>query len=212
MHPLFYTLNILSSHFTDSSLLISLTLTRKEQIRQIAQNMFRERGYAATSMRDLATAVGIEAASLYNHIRSKEDILQQICFGMAEEFFTVLNEVKDLDINADEKLTRAIKGHILVITNNLDAAGVFLTEWRFLSEPHLKTFKDMRNRYEREFQRIVLEGIRQDIFKLTDIKLYCLSLFSAMNWIYQWYQPNGELSPEELGEKFSLMLLDGLRK
>lgn len=187
-------------------------MTRKEQIRQVAQNMFRARGYAATSMRELAEAVGIEAASLYNHIKSKEEILQHICFGMANDFFTALDKVKDEELPADIKLTKAIKEHIKVITSNLDAAGVFLTEWRFLSEPHLSNFKKMRNRYEREFQRIVLEGIRQGLFKPTDVKLYCLSLFSAMNWIYQWYQPNGELSPDELGEKFSIMLLDGLRK
>ncbi len=186
-------------------------MTRKEQIRQVAQNMFREKGYAATSMRELAEAVGIEAASLYNHIKSKEEILQDICFGLANDFFSALDTVKDAEVPADVKLTQAINVHIKVITTNLDAAGVFLTEWRFLSEPHLSNFKNMRNRYEREFQRIVLEGIRQGIFKPTDVKLYCLSLFSAMNWIYQWYKPNGELSPNELGERFSLMLLDGLR-
>ncbi len=174
--------------------------------------MFREKGYAATSMRDVAKAVGIEAASLYNHIKSKEEILQQICFGIAEEFFEELNKLKDAEMDADDKLTSAIKGHIRVITNNLDASGVFLTEWRFLSEPHLSKFKEMRNRYEREFQRIVLLGIRQETFKPTDIKLYCKALFSSMNWIYQWYDPEGEHNPEELGTRFSLMLLDGLRK
>lgn len=188
-----------------------MKIKRKEQIVIVAKNMFREKGYMATSMRDLATEIGIEAASLYNHFASKEDILKTICFDIAEQFFTALDLVKDIEIPADEKLKSAIKGHIRVITQNLDAAAVFLYDWRFLTDPALTAFKNMRNRYEREFQRIVMTGIRQGIFKVTDVKLYCMSLFSAMNWIYQWYRPDGEMNPDELADKFSTMLLDGLR-
>lgn len=185
---------------------------RKEQIQEIAQNMFRERGYTATSMRDLANAVGIEAASLYNHIKSKEEILQNICFGIADEFFQAINKVKILDLPPDKKLTMAIKEHVLVITNNLDAAAVFLHEWRFLSEPHLGNFKRMRNNYEKEFQKILSDGVELRIFKPMSSKLYCLALFSSLNWIYDWYNPSGELSPQQLGEQFSYLMLEGIKR
>ena len=111
-------------------------MSRKDQIREIAQAMFREKGYAATSMRDLAAAVGIEAASLYNHIKSKEELLKEICYDCAEEFFTAINTVISSNVNADLKLTLAIQEHVKVVTNNLDGSAVFLHEWRVFNGTH----------------------------------------------------------------------------
>jgi len=185
---------------------------RKEHIYKVAQNLFRERGYAATSMRDLATAVGIEAASLYNHIRSKEEILQGICADIANQFFLALNPIKELDLTADQKLKRAIHAHIQVITNNLDASAVFLHEWRFLSEPFLSEFKTMRSNYEADYVQIIEKGIEEGVFKTIDPKFYCLTLFSSLNWIYEWYKPDGKFTVYEISKQLSHLLLNGIRK
>ncbi len=187
-------------------------LTRKEQIKKVAQNMFRERGYSATSMRDLANAVGIEAASLYNHIKSKEDILRQICFGIADDFFHAIEQVEQSNLPAEEKLKQAISQHVKVITNNLDASAVFLHEWRFLSEPYLSDFKKLRDSYEQSFKKIIIQGKEEGIFKAVDEKFYCLTLFSALNWIYDWYKPTGLLSPQQIAEQLSNLLLEGIKK
>lgn len=187
-------------------------ISRKEQIKQVAQNMFKERGYTGTSMRDLANVIGIEAASLYNHIKSKEEILQDICFDIAQQFNLSIVRVKQLTGTPDEKLTRAIHGHILVITNNLDASAVFLHEWRFLSEPHYTKFKNLRNRYDYEFRAIVQEGVDCGLFKPVDVMLFCWTFFSSVSWIYDWYKPDGKLSPEEIASELSHLFLEGIRR
>src|SRR4051812_19061502 len=112
----------------------SLTISRKDQIEHIATALFKSRGYAATSMRDLATGLGIEAASLYSHIKSKEEILQRICFGMANEFFEGLKEAEKTVSTAREKLEGAIRSHLNVLTKKPEATAVFLNEWRHMSE------------------------------------------------------------------------------
>ena len=123
---------------------IAITKKRKEQIHHTARNLFREKGYVATSMRHIASELGIEAASLYSHIKSKEEILQQICFDMAQQFFAVTDELQKANIPAKELLKRAVEEHIRIITANMDASVVFLHEWRHLSEPYLSDFKLMR--------------------------------------------------------------------
>ena len=90
-------------------------LSRKEQVIRSAAELFREKGYAASSMRDLAQKLGIEAASLYSHIKSKEEILQQLCFDMAMEFRKSLAEVEKKNVTASEKLRLGIIGHIQVM-------------------------------------------------------------------------------------------------
>jgi AcrR family transcriptional regulator len=128
-----------------------LTTNRKEQLLEVAAKLFKQRGYAATSMRDLAAELGIEAASLYHHIKSKEEILETICFDLASKFSNVIAEVNDIYFNAEEKLRLAIKLHIETITLNQNKSAVFLQEWRNLSEPNLSKFKMLRDQYENQF-------------------------------------------------------------
>src|SRR5580765_5269419 len=91
------------------------SIKRKDQITQIAQNKFREKGYRAVSMRELADHVGIEAASFYNHFDSKESILKEICFRMAAEFFNGIEAAIGGEKSLERQLTKAIASHINVI-------------------------------------------------------------------------------------------------
>ena len=130
-------------------------IQRKNQITDVATNKFREKGYRAVSMRELADHVGIEAASFYNHFDSKESILKEICFRMAHEFFNGIEEALQEEHAPDKMLALAIKSHISVITENTDASAVFFHDWRYLSEPYLSEFKELRLKYENIYREII---------------------------------------------------------
>ncbi|PTX18762.1 TetR family transcriptional regulator [Pontibacter mucosus] len=186
-------------------------LTRKEQIEKTATALFKRKGYTATSMRDLANALGIEAASIYSHIRSKEEILQRVCFKMADEFFDALDAAESMAGPATVRLQRAIAAHVQVLTQNTEASAVFLHEWRHLSEPLHSNFLALRDKYEARFREIIREGIQRGEFSVPDEKFAVLTILSALNWIHTWYKPEGKMTPTEIAENLSEMLLNGLR-
>lgn len=186
-------------------------MSRKEQVIRKAAELFRDHGYAATSMRDLANALGIEAASLYSHIKSKEEILQSLCFEMAELFRASLEEVEKQEISYTDKLRLGIRGHIEVMSKDLIASAVFMNEHRHLSQPYLRDFLLLRINYINRFKNIIEGGIKSKEFGGVDTKLAVMTLFSSLNWMPNWYDPSGIINPADLGDQLAGMLIEGLK-
>lgn len=186
--------------------------TRKDQIVHVAAELFSQRGYPATSMRDIAERMEMEAASLYNHIASKEEILFTICFSMADQFISAIDEVNDIYFNGEEKLRLAVKNHVQILTNKLPEAQVFLREWRHLNEDNLSRFIALRDRYEKGIETILQTGIDENVFQEVDKKFATLNILSSVNWIVEWYKPNGKMSAAEVADKLCAFMLTGLNK
>jgi AcrR family transcriptional regulator len=163
-------------------------------------------------MRDLANTLGIEAASIYSHIRSKEEILQRVCFRMAGELFKAMNAAEAKGGTAADRLEKAIAAHVLVLTKNTEASAVFLHEWRHLSEPYHSDFLALRDTYEARFRGIIKAGIASGEFTVPDEKFAALTILSALNWIHTWYRPDGKMTPAEIAANLSAMLLNGLKR
>ncbi len=188
-------------------------LTRKEQVIRKAAELFKDKGYAAASMRDLAQLLGIEAASLYSHIKSKEEILQSLCFDMAAEFRKSLEEVEKQNATSIDKLRNGIIAHIQVMAKDLTASAVFMNEHRHLSQPYLRDFLLLRINYINRFKAIIESGVKSGEFKSTiDTKLAVMTLFSSLNWMPMWYDPDSAIDPTALGFQLADMLVNGLKK
>ncbi len=185
-------------------------INRKEQIEQTATNLFRTRGFAATSMRELAQSLGMEAASIYAHIRSKEEILQKICFRLADDFFAGFREAVNQPGPVTEKLQAAIAAHVQVITENLAAATVFQTEWRHLSEPYLSQIIQLQEEYEVNFRELLQAGQASGEFDIAETPLTARALLASLNGLAQWYKPQGQLTPTEIVASFSHLFLRGI--
>jgi AcrR family transcriptional regulator len=185
--------------------------SRKEQIIKASARLFREKGFEAASMRDIAKELGIEAASLYSHIKSKDELLETICFRMADELLKAIVEVNDVYFNAEEKLNSAIKNHVKIVTGDLDSSSVFIREWRRLPKEKLQEFIKLRNKYEDGFKQILVNGENENVFEAPDKKFAVLTILSAVNWITEWYSPKGNMTPDEISEHLSSFILTGLR-
>jgi AcrR family transcriptional regulator len=184
---------------------------KKARIREIATDLFRVKGYAATSMRDLAQEVGIEAASLYSHVKSKEELLQSICFNLASAFFETIRPVREMNASAAIKLQHAILAHVEVVISNTSASAVFLHEWRHLSEPAYSDFKALRSEYERIFLDILRQGSAEGAFSFKDESIAVRNLLSALNWLYEWYRPDGRYDAEEISNQLFDLIFNGIK-
>ena len=189
------------------------TRSRKTQIDHTAAALFRSRGYAATSMRELATALGLEAGSLYSHIKSKEEILHRVCFGLAAEFFAAFDAATANAVTpVATRLRQAIEAHVRVLTHDGAASAVFLHEWRHLSEPARTEFLALRDRYEAGFRALIAHGIATGALQAPDAAFAALTLLASLNWLPNWYRPDGKLSTDEIAHRLAEQLLNGMRK
>jgi AcrR family transcriptional regulator len=151
-----------------------------------------------------------DAAQLPIEGISKEDLLWRSALNIADAFKSALEKVLSVPRPVDDRLRHAIMAHINVIVENLNAANVYMHEWRYLSDPRRRDYLKRRDDYEAQFRAIVDEGIHAGIFSPVDEKLVTLMLLSSLNWISQWYNPRGELTPIDIGHTLADLTLNGL--
>ena len=185
---------------------------RKTEILQTATLLFSQQGYSATSVREIAEKVGMEAPSLYHYFEGKEELLGEICFSMAKKFLNAMDDVNDIYFDAEKKLRMAIENHIRILTDDVARSHVFLFEWRRLSNDKLDEFMALRDKYEAGFKEILLTGEQEDLFKEVDKKFAALTILGTINWVVEWFKPNGKMSVKQVADKLSDFIIDGLRK
>lgn len=185
--------------------------TKKEVIITKAAKLFREKGFAASSMRDLAEHVGVEAASLYNHIQSKAEILQDICFRVANLLTAHLEHVEASKIDAIEKIKTVLRFHIQQMINNYEDVHVADREWRHLTEPYLSNFKTQRRAYRQRLADLIEEGIRRKEIKQIDAPTAVLIMLHAISGIESWHRSHQKISAELLEDNMIVILVEGLK-
>jgi AcrR family transcriptional regulator len=186
--------------------------SRKNLILQKAAAMFREKGYAATSMRDLADTVGIEAASLYNHIKSKAEMLQEIIFRIANDAYVQLDDLEDEGISPLQKIESIMRFHIKMNIERFEEYHVMVTEWIHLEEPYLTNFTSQRRNYVQKLEAIIQQGIDNKEMQPVLPYVAVLNILSAIRGIEFWHRSRKTYSAEQIEENMVSHLLNGLKK
>lgn len=184
---------------------------RRAEMARAAARLFSQRGYHGTSMQHLADALGLQRGSLYAHIGSKQELLFDVVDEGADRFLQRGTEAVAMQGPAAARLRRLLVGHIETAIEHLDSATVFLNEWRYLPADLRALIKEKRDRYENMVRMIVSDGIAAGDFRAdTDVGFAARLVLSAGNWTYTWYRPDGDLGPQEIGERFAELLIRGL--
>jgi len=186
--------------------------TKKEIIIEKAARLFREKGFGAASMRDIAETVGVEAASLYNHIQSKSEILQAICFKVANEFISRLDEVERNSEPNLKKMETIIRFHIRMMLEKYEYVYISDHEWRHLPEPYLSNFLNQRRSYRKRLSDIIEQGINKNEMKNIEPYVAVLTILSAISGIESWQRSRKSTSAETLESNMVKYLIEGLKK
>ena len=190
----------------------SKKMTRQDKIIKTASALFSERGYSAVSMRDLAEAIGIKAASIYNHVSSKQEILSLIIIRTAEEFTEGMKVIAASKNSALEKMKSIIEMHTRITLNNTHALATLNQDWIHLVEPDLSYFKDMRKGYEQNIRKIIKKGVKNKEFKKLDIEAMLFSTLSTLRSLYLWYPETNKKQEKKLIEQLQRLLIEGIGK
>ncbi|WP_426429380.1 TetR/AcrR family transcriptional regulator [Winogradskyella sp. HB-48] len=185
--------------------------TRKEEIIRTAAKLFKEKGYSAVTMRDLASEMGIKAASLYNHINSKQQILKEIIISLAEEFTQGLKEIQKKNKSNIEKFKDIVKLHVKITSQNTYGMASLNNDWMHLEEK-LEYYLQLRFNYEQELRIIIAEGIKENEFIESNVEVMLFSILSTLRSLYLWIPKKEDLNTEELSQQLSQVLINGINK
>ena len=184
---------------------------RSEEVYAAALRLFMEKGYHATSMQDIAAAVGLYKGSLYHYIGGKEDLLVLVFErGMGALISEVEGIVADSSLSPSLQLRQVIQAHIEAVASNLDALTVYLHDFRALAGEALETVRRQRDRYRELVETVVERGVSRGEFRPGDVGIATLGILGMCNWMAEWYRPSGRLGPRQVADYFSEMVLAGL--
>jgi len=191
-------------------MIAELPATRKDQILDVAERLFSERGYHATTIREIARELEIEGGSLYSHISGKQDLLYQIVLRGSTQFLRAAQATLAEGGPARHQLLRFMRRHLAIVAESAPRAIVHFHEWRHLAAEHQAEIRARRDEYERILRQIICAGVASGEFTAADERLVGLHVLSLLNWTYQWYAPGGTWSADDLAQQFFDLLMRGL--
>jgi AcrR family transcriptional regulator len=174
------------------------TSGRRGVILQAALELFATRGYRGTTMADIGEAAGIRGPSIYKHFESKHAILAAIMIPTMADLVSQQDAALAAGIAPSEQLRRLTEVHTRFHMTRRYESFVGNREIHHLEEPHRSHLLDLRARYEGRFRTLIEAGCRAGAFHVESPKLAAYSIIDMGVGLARWYQPSGEIGPEDV--------------
>jgi TetR/AcrR family transcriptional regulator, cholesterol catabolism regulator len=174
----------------------------RQRIYEAAIDLFAEKGFHGTSMRDLAAVVGIEAASLYHHFPSKQDLLRAMFDHFMDAILGMIRAASVGPGSPAERLADVVRGHVLFHVARGKEAFISHSELRALTEEEHKRVSAKRDLYEGILRKLLEAGVREGEFEIADIPVTTTAILMMCSGVSDWYDPGGRLTPEAVAERY----------
>lgn len=184
---------------------------RRAEMLETAARIFYSKGYEAATIQDIADEMGILKGSLYYYISTKEDVLYDIIRAYHDSTRSYFDALVELDAPVLEKLRRFIETETAHTAHHRVKSSLFFTEWRSLSDERREAIIVERDRHDHFVRDCIAQAqasgeIRSEI----NARLVANGILGMVNSVYQWYDPDGPKSAEEIGREFADLLINGL--
>lgn len=203
----------------------------RDDIIVAAADVLQRNGYEATTMKDIAAAVNLTAASLYHHFRNKDALLLAVLEAGIALVSNQIEPIAGSDLPPAEKLRRMIHAHVVGLTQNTAIGAAMVFEIRSLMgskalpakateadrqayiefNERREAFFVRRDRFEQLFRQVIREGVDAGVFRPVDVGIFTKTLLGAHNWVGVWYRPDGRLSGDQIAEMMAASFLRSLK-
>lgn len=190
---------------------MSKSTNRYQEIILESAHLFRQKGYLATSIRDISDALSITSAALYYHFKSKEEILLEIMRLSLQQLREAVHEAIAHEGDAWQKIGLALRAHLRISLEYQDFAIVLLMDLRHLAPEYRPQIIAERDAYEDMWEEMLAECQQKELIR-PDVNLPLLRLltFGALNLVVTWYKPSGPYTPENIADAFWQYISQGV--
>ncbi|HTS14087.1 MAG TPA: TetR/AcrR family transcriptional regulator [Candidatus Sulfotelmatobacter sp.] len=191
---------------------MTLARPREAALHEAATRLFRQRGFHATSMQDLAEDLGMNRGSLYHYIDAKDDLLWTIVSGAMTRLDASVRPILESADPVPDRLAGAIAAHLAFAAAHGDELALVQIELRALPAERRAALVAQRDAYEAAWREAIRHGVADGSLRAVDVRLASIAILSVCNWFTQWYRPDGALGVPAVGREFAGLFLDGLRE
>jgi AcrR family transcriptional regulator len=181
----------------------------RERILRAATELFATKGYHGTGVAEVGERAEIKRAALYYHIGSKDELLYDVVRAHVEQSLAGEEAIASSGLDHREKLRRLARHHLRTIVENREAVAIILRDASALRPERLAQVRSMQRRVEAVWQQVVQEGVEAGTFRSAD-PVVVRGILSMLNMAFSWYRPAGALSPEDIADRFTDLLLSGM--
>lgn len=181
----------------------------KSSILKVSAELFRKQSFSQVSMRDIAHKLDVKAASLYNHITSKDEILDTLIFDFVDIFMQSMQTTSIKSINTKHKLNEIILTHISVVTKSPNQFAVLNKDWIFLKPDKKALFLSKRQEYEKSLKNIIIKGIENNEIKPSHPEIIIYIILSSLRTLHLWYEKK-VVKRSDLKSEIPKLILQGI--
>lgn len=184
---------------------------RQQEIITAAAQVFKDKGYHAATTRDIAAAVGIQQATLYYYISSKEELLYLVVREPIVRLYEQVEAIVKAEMSTRAKIEQAMRAHLAAFDANYPHMFVYVQELQNVVTTLKDKLHESPGHYQCLWEDILQQGVtKRELRADLDVPATVFMILGMCNWLHRWYRQGGRLDTAALATQYARALLDGI--